>query len=152
MTIENIAEEILRDVPTPAPPGGKQDAAAQITRLWASRAVVDRWVEAAGTGAGETAALWRLAKTARDEIDEALAGAYFRLDLEESKRLAPEGLADEVEAAAISDGLLTAFTVLLDAPERLFHDRGERLRYELMGALMAASEAVGEPEPEKPRT
>jgi len=141
---ENLAEKIREDR---QPEGEMFTLSAEARRLRSSLSVAEKWLEVA-TEQDETGYLTSKAEYTRDQLEEELSRAAFRMEvLRRQKELHharpvedPDGTA---RAAVLSDSLLSAYCALRDAPEEAFSaEAPERDRYATMGALMAAQDAA----------
>jgi len=141
---ENIAEKIREDR---QPEGEMFTLSAEARRLRSSLSVAEKWLEVA-QGSDETGHLALTAEYTRDQLEEELSRAAFRMEvLRRQKELRharpvedPDGTA---RAAVLSDSLLSAYCALRGAPEEAFSaEAPERDRYATMGALMAAMDAT----------
>ena len=143
MTTENIAAEIREDR---RPEGEIFTLSGEASRLHRSLGVVEKWIDTAFTEDDE-GHLFHTAQLMRDQLEEELARACWRMQVLDRRRnlrqMRAEGPEGADEAAVLSDALLNVYCVLREVPSEEFGGEvPERKRYAHMGALLAAQEAA----------
>ena len=137
--IEGMVE---RTRETRRPEGEMFVLSGEVARLRRALAVAQSWVYAAWEGEAEE--LCDVAEHTRDRLEEELARAAHRMEVDRRRREMGEEVGDrEAAAGTLSDALLAAYCVLRDVPEDAFGtEMPEREHYALMGALMVAQDAA----------
>ena len=145
-TTKSVADSVVESVRVERKPGGDMFAGAgEVARLRRALAAAKGWVDAAWEAQAEE--LCDVAEHTRDRLEEELARAAHRMEVDRRKREMGEAgqeAEDHVAAAVtLSDALLAAYCVLRDVPQEEFGgEMPERERYALMGALMVAQDAA----------
>ncbi len=153
---EQSIAEIIREAQ--APTGELAELHKQAARLRPALDVAQKWVQAAT----ESTEMFERAMTIEDELERELSRTIFEMQVVEDGRLfaagrRDRGLADdprwseEDRTAVISNTLIDVYTFVSQAPLEAFVNYGgddevaiDQARYKLMGALLAAQEALAE--------
>ena len=144
-TTKSVADSVVDRVRVERKPGGEMFAlAGEVGRLRRALTTAKGWVDAAWEAEAEE--LCDIAEHTRDRLEEELARAAHRMEIDRRRREMGEADAGgDLAAAAVtlSDALLAAYCVLRDVPDEEFGgEMPERERYALRGALMVAQDAA----------
>ena len=141
-TTKSVVDSVVERIRVERKPGGEMFVrASEVARLRRALAAAKGWVDAAWEAEAEE--LCDVAEHTRDRLEEELARAAHRMEVDRRHREMGEAgrEAEDLDAAAdtLSDALLAAYCVLRNVPEEEFGgEMPERERYALMGALMVA--------------
>ena len=137
-TTKSVVDSVVERIRVERKPGGEMFAlAGEVGRLRRALTTAKGWVDAAWEAEAEE--LCDIAEHTRDRLEEELARAAHRMEIDRRRREMGEADAGgDLAAAAV-----TLSDVLRDVPEEEFGgEMPERERYALMGALMVAQDAA----------